>query len=147
MSNYNVELEGTEELLENLKKIDASIRGDVALKAVTAGAIQIEDKARINAPVQTGALRNSVTTVSRMTEDGAEAEIGFRGLKYARIQEFGGTITAKNHKYLTFRTKSGWRRAKSVKINGKHYLGNAIETEKGRAVEAMADVVKGFLNR
>lgn len=131
MSSYNVTLEGTEELLKNMQKIDASIRGNVALKAVTAGAIQIENKARINAPVDTGALRNSVKTVSRMAADGAEAEIGFRGLAYARIQEFGGRA-GRNH---------------SVQITGKHYLENAIKTESGNAVSAMADVVKGFLDK
>jgi len=148
MSDYTVTLEGTEELLQNLRRIDSGIRQDVAVRAVNAGGIQIENKARMNAPVLTGALRNSVTTIAKSTGHGAEAEIGFRGLVYARIQEFGGTITPKKGKYLTFRTKNGnWVRARSVKIRGKHYLEKAINSEKGLAVKAMSDVVKAYLER
>ena len=147
MSDYTVELEGTEELLKNLSRISSDIRGTVAREAVNAGGIQIENKARINAPVKTGALRNSVTTIARNTASGAEAEIGFRGLAYARIQEFGGTISAKNHKYLTFKGKYGWRSVKSVRIRGKRYLERAIESEKGRAVDAMSAVVRAYLEK
>ena len=149
MSDYTVKLEGTEELLENLKRINSDIRTSVAVKAVNAGGIQIENKAKINAPVLTSALRNSIMTVSYLSADGkAVAEVGpQRGLVYARIQEFGGTITARNHKYLTFKSKYGWRRKKSVKIIGKHYLGRAIESEKGRAVDAMSAVVRAYLEK
>ena len=127
MANFEVELIGTDELIENLKRIDANIRGDVALKAVNAGGIQIENKARINAPVRTGALRNSAKTISRNTADGAEAEIGFRGLAYARIQEFGGTTGNGGH------------------IKGKHYLERAINETRFLVVDAMSDVVKAYL--
>lgn len=131
MSNYDIEIEGAEELIENLQRIDASIRNDVAVKAVNAGAIQIENKAKINAPVLTGALRNSAKTDARKTSEGAEAEIGFRGLAYARIQEFGG-MAGRGH---------------SVKIKGKHYLQNAINSEKSLAEKAMADVIRSYLEK
>ena len=129
MADIEIKLDGTEELLNNLSKIDAGIRDSVALKAVTAGGIQIENRARINAPVKTGALRNSAKTIARNGVDGAEAEIGFRGLAYARIQEFGG-MAGRNH---------------SVKINGKHYLQRAIDDSKTDVVDAMGDVIKSFL--
>ena len=131
MSDYTVQLDGTEELLRTLGRINADIRGEVALKAVHAGGIQIENKARINAPVLTGALRNSVTTIAKQTGSGAEAEIGFRGLVYARIQEFGG--------------RAG--RNRMTVIRGKHYLERAIESEKGRAVDAMSAVVRASLEK
>ena len=149
MSDFEIELEGTEELLENLKRINSDIRTNVAVKAVNDGGIQIENKAKINAPVKTTALRNSITTIAYVGNDGkAVAEVGLlRGLVYARIQEFGGTITAKNHKYLTFKGKYGWRSVKSVRIRGKHYLEKAIESEKGRAVDAMSAVVRAYLEK
>ena len=131
MSDYTVELEGTDELLRNLNRISGDLRGAVALKAVNAGAIQIENKARMNAPVKTGALRNSVSTIAKQTGNGAEAEIGFRGLVYARIQEFGGRA-GRNH---------------SVYIEGKHYLERAINSEKGLAVKAMGDVISSYLGK
>ena len=130
MSNYHVQLEGTEQLLQNLARIDGEIRGTVARQAVHAGAIQIENRAKINAPVLTGALRNSASTIAQNTASGAEAEIGFRGLAYARIQEFGGMAG----------------RGLRTKITGKHYLENAINQEKGAAVNAMSDVVRSYLN-
>ena len=145
MSDYTVKLEGTDELLQNLARINSDIRGTVALRAVNAGAIQIENRAKINAPVLTGALRNSASTTAKNTADGAEAEIGFRGLRYARIQECGGTVSAKNAKYLRFRYHGKWVMKKSVKIIGKHYLGNAIEQEKGNAVTAMGNVIRSYL--
>lgn len=129
MSNYNVQLKGADKLIANLNRISADLRGTVAVHAVSAGAIQIENRARINAPVLTGALRNSVSTIAKATGNGAEAEIGFRGLAYARIQEFGGRA-GRNH---------------SVYIQGKHYLENAIKSEQGLAVQAMGDVISSYL--
>lgn len=141
MSNYDIEIEGADELIRNLQKIDASIRNDVAVKAVTAGAIQVGNKARMNAPVKTGALRNSAgysltsytnTRVDTSVVNGqAEAEVGFRGLAYARIQEFGG-MAGRNH---------------AVKIRGKHYLQRAINSEKALVEKAMADVIRHFLEQ
>ena len=131
MSDFEIEFEGADEIIKNLQKIDADLRGKVAVQAVNAGAIQIENKAKINAPVATGALRNSVRTIARMTTEGAEAEIGFRGLAYARIQEFGG-LAGRRH---------------TVKIRGKHYLENAINSEKSLAEKAMADVIRHYLEQ
>ena len=129
MSNYTVQLKGADRMIARLKQIDSDLRGLVALQAVNAGAIQIENKARINAPVLTGALRNSVSTIAKNTANGAEAEIGFRGLAYARIQEFGGRA-GRNH---------------SVYIQGKHYLERAIKSEQDLAVKAMGDVISSYL--
>lgn len=138
-------LEGTEELISNLNRIDKEIRSDVAVKAVHAGALQIENRARINAPVLTGALRNSVSTKSKATGEGAEAEIGFRGLAYARIQEYGGTIRPRNKPYLMFKSGGHLVKVKQVTIKGKHYFERAIESEKSNAVGAMADVISSYL--
>ena len=147
-ANYTVKLEGTAELLQNLARIDSSIRGTVALQAVGAGAQQIKGRAVINAPVLTGALKNSGIVHTMNEGDKAVAEISFGGgLRYARIQEFGGTISAKNAKYLRFRYHGKWAMKKSVTIKGKHYLGNAIDQEKGSAVNAMADVIRSFLEQ
>ena len=129
--SYVVELKGKEQLLNNLRKIDADLRGAVALQAVHAGALQIENKARMNAPVLTGALRNSASTISKQTATGAEAEIGFRGLVYARIQEYGGYAGRRRTAFIT----------------GKHYLERAINSEKDLAVKAMGDVISFYLGQ
>jgi len=145
MSNYTVEIQGMDQMVSNLRKIDGDIRGAVALRAVNAGAAQIEDKARMNAPVLTGALRNSASTISKQIGNGAEAEIGFRGIPYARIQEYGGTIRARNKPYLVYRVGGQWRKSKSVTITGKHYLERAINEASGNARDAMADVISSYL--
>lgn len=139
-----IHLEGTEELIKNLQRIDKSIRTDVAVKAVREGAYQIFNRARINAPVLTGALRNSMRVDAKAVGGKAEAEISVN-VVYARIQEFGGTIYPRKGKYLKFRVNGKWINAKQVKIRGKHYLGNAIESEKGAAVDAMAKTIKDYL--
>ena len=65
--------------------------------------------------------------------------------EYARIQEFGGTVTAKNKPYLVFQVNGQWVKKKSVMIRGKHYLENAIKSEQGLAVQAMGDVISSYL--
>lgn len=144
MAGYEVQIDCSE-VITNLQKIKADIRKDVAVKAVNAGGIQIENKARMNAPVMIGNLRNSAHTISRKTREGAEAEIGFRGLAYANIQEFGGTIRARNKPYLTFRINGRWIRKKQVTIHGKHYLERAIQETPKFVIDAMGDVVKRYL--
>ena len=130
VSDYSVKLEGTDELLRNLAQINSAIRSDVAVKAVRAGALQILNRAKDNAPVLTGALRNSPIVTAESKGNGAEAVIAFR-VRYARIQEFGGH-TGRGHKTY---------------IKGKHYLGNAIESEKGQAVTAMGAVIRSYLGK
>ena len=125
-----IHLEGTEELIRNLKRIDNSIRSQVAVQAVKEGAYQIFNRARINAPVLTGALRNSMKVDAKSVNGRAEAEISVN-VVYARIQEYGGQ-TGRNH---------------AAHITGKHYLGDAIESEKGRAVDAMSAVVRAYLEK
>ena len=129
MSNYNVTVVGKEQLIANLKKISNDIRGEAALRAVNAGGIQIENQAKINAPVLTGALRNSASTEAKNIPNGAVAEIGFRGLAYAKIQEFGG-YAGRNH---------------AAHITGKRYLGKAIEQTQITVYDVMSSVIEGYL--
>ena len=131
MSNYEVRVDGVEDLISNLRKINANIRGSVAKQAVAAGATLIEDQARINAPVLTGALRGSASTITRQIDGGAEAEIGFRDIVYARIQEFGG-MAGRNH---------------SVRITGKLYLSRAIDQQRNAAGDAMGVVIRSYLDK
>ena len=144
MSDIQIKLEGMDELRKNLRKIDSSIRSTVAVKAVTEGAYQIADRARMNAPVKKSTLKNSMAVSTKAVHGGAEAEILFQ-TPYARIQEFGGTIYPRKGKYLKFRVNGKWVNAKQVKIRGKHYLNNAIESEKDAAVDAMAKTIKDYL--
>lgn len=124
----HVEIEGLDEMLKNLAKIDKGIRNDVALEAVQEGAAIIQARAVQNAPVLTSALRNSIRTESRKTGNGAEAEIGPHVI-YGRIQELGG-YTGRGHK---------------TKIVGKFYLSRAVEEKKGEVSRVMAETIRDYL--
>lgn len=86
----------------------------ISQKAVTALfrlGTNIGNQARRNAPYKTGALRNSI----RVRESGDAVEViaggdmGGKAIRYAAIQEFGGTA-GRHH---------------SVHITGKHYMERA----------------------
>lgn len=83
-------------------------------------------------PKKTGDLARSI--IPRM-EPGSPAKrvTGIIGTNkvYAGIQEFGGTINAKNSKYLTFKVNGRWVRVRQVTIRPKRYFTRAIkENEK-----------------
>jgi phage gpG-like protein len=63
---------------------------------------------------------------------------------YARIQEEGGTIRAKNSKYLTFQIGGSWVKVASVNIPARPYLHPAI-MDNLRQIEAIivASILKG----
>lgn len=121
-------IEGSEELLKNLRKINSDIRGSVALEAVQEGGAVIQAQGEHNAPVLTGTLKNSFRTESYNVGNGAVAEIGPHVI-YGRIQEFGG-YTGRGHKTY---------------IKGKLYLTQAVEQKRGEVQRAMAATIKDYL--
>lgn len=71
----------------------------------------------------TGTLRRSAQVVPAVAA-GSRAVASVRvGVVYARIQEKGGTVTAKRTKYLRFQYPSGkWHSVKSAKIPARPYM-------------------------
>ena len=126
MSNFTIE--GTDELIKTLSKIDAGVRNEAALDAVEEGGAAIMFRLVQNAPVRTSALRNSIRIESRKTASGAEAEIGPHVI-YARIQEFGGN-TGRGHRTY---------------IKGKHYLEKTVNERRQKAIEVMAATLRDYL--
>lgn len=124
----HVEIEGLDEMLKNLAKIDEGIRDDVALEAVHEGGSIIMARAQMNAPVLTSNLKNSIRVESYKTGHGAVAEIGPH-IIYGRIQELGG-YTGRGHK---------------TKIVGKFYLSRAVEEKKGEVSAKMAGIIRDYL--
>ena len=128
MTINHVQIDGVEEMLKNLQKIDAGIRRNVALEAVQEGGNVIMAKAQMNAPVKTSALKNSIRVDSRMTVGGAEAEIGPHVI-YGRIQELGG-YTGRGHKTY---------------ITGKFYLSRAVDQTKDEVSRVMSQTIRDYL--
>lgn len=85
-----------------------------AMKGLIRMGYDIANQARRNAPYQTGALRNSIRVEENagMVEVVAGGKMGGKDIRYAAIQEFGGTTGRKG----------------SVDIKGKHYMERAKDT-------------------
>lgn len=100
-------------------------------RATRRAAGRVRDRAKQNAPVLTGALRNSIT--SKQTKQGATSISWTIGspIKYALPQERGtGPIFARRAPMLHFKTRNGqWVRTFSTKgVPAVHYLERAIDT-------------------
>lgn len=82
----------------------------------------------------TGALSRSVQRdEGQITNRSPKVRVG-SSLPYARIQEFGGRISAKNKPWLTFQVRPGvWRRAKTVTLPARPYLRATIYDAKAMA--------------
>lgn len=82
-----VEIKGIGRLQAKLSKLDPLTRAGI-VAGVQKAALKVEGDAKLMAPVDTGALRGSITTGGRSTPDGAEATIG-SSLEYAPYVELG----------------------------------------------------------
>jgi len=83
----------------NVKKILDAMAGDNLGRAVVAGGLVFEGKAKLLAPIDTGNLANSIETVlfsSNATS--AEAHV-WTGVEYAPAQEFG-TSKIRPHPFM-----------------------------------------------
>ena len=110
-------LQGYSETITILKRLETQITGKEAQEVITAGALVIEQWGKRNIDKQglrgrTGNLINSYH-VHETGGSGTKvwADVGSRGVIYARIHEFGGMILPKRFKFLHWisdpRTKTG----------------------------------------
>lgn len=136
-------------LRRKLAALSKAAQGRTLERALTAGALVIQNAAKSRAPVRTGNLRRSIhigghTELAR-DYHGVTGEVGpgvpgpeHRGrasavyigtnVIYAKQREFGGTITAKNAPYLVWRDyDGGWHRARSVHQAATPYMRPAID--------------------
>jgi len=93
--------------------------------------------AREYAPVDTGALKNSIQIIQGVAAGiGGDSLSGSYGttMEYAWQREEGGTITARNAPYLVFQINGQWVKVKSVYQEGSHYMQNSFEL-----VQVLAD--------
>jgi HK97 gp10 family phage protein len=91
---------GKEELMAKFNALSEAVQGEALSKAALAGATVIVNAAKENAPKRDNHLGPSIhSEVSSVSETSATVDIG-TDVVYAAIQEFGGTVSAKNGKYL-----------------------------------------------
>lgn len=91
---------GDKELLATLGKLAGELKSQNLVIAAQAGAMLIRNEAKARASHKAGNLKRSLDiAVAQASETYVEIEIG-TDVEYARIHEYGGTITPKNAKYL-----------------------------------------------
>lgn len=107
------------------KVLDAAVE-----KALTLAAIQVQNEARRNCPVDTGRLRGSIAISITGAGANAEARVG-SNLDYAlAVEEGHGPIVPKKGQFLRFPVKGGaivfTKRVRPVA--GTHFLRKALHT-------------------
>lgn len=117
----------TSALTGNVRKMSvlSDIIDDKLYEATFDSLLDVEAGAKQRAPFRTGNLRRSI---NHNTERSVQRIVGYVGsnLEYARIQEFGG-VAGRNH---------------SVRIQGRHYLGESVEVNKKK----ISDRFKRYLS-
>ncbi len=144
----NVDIEGRAELERKLRTISADLQGQTALNAVAAGGSAVEENAKIN--IQNvfskkqhfgGGLAGSITVETGIDGGGAYAVIAPHKV-YARIQEFGGTISAKPGGMLKFQIDGQWFQKKQVTLPARPYLAPAMNEHQGEIFSAMREEIE-----
>jgi len=128
-----LEVEGLEELRKALEQFPNEWNAH-AKTAMKQALIVLESTAKAKAPWDTGALSGSIG--SEIVGGPGSEIVGKVGtnIVYGPIQEYGGTIHAKNAPYLVFQTKDGsWHSVKSVTIPAQPYMRPTL-AEKGAEV-------------
>jgi len=144
--NVSVRVVGADKVHAQMLAIQAGLRSGAFAAAMLAGAKLIEAEAKRQAPVKTGTLSRSITTeLAESSETHVLVEIG-TNLVYAAVQEFGGTITARNAPYLVFQTDDGqWHSVRSVTIPAHPYLRPAADIAGPLAIAFVAGEITKLL--
>ena len=102
--------------------------------------------AKVKAPYDEGILAGSIG--SEIVASMGSEIIGKVGTNiiYGPIQEYGGTIHAKNKPYLVFQTKDGfWHSVKSVFIPAHPYMRPTMKEKAGQVVRMIEEGVARVL--
>lgn len=128
--------------IAKMGRITAALSGPEFARAGMAGAKVMEAYAKNEAPRDTGSLSRSIQS-EVMAANVARFVIEIAtNLIYAAVQEFGGTIRAKNAPYLVFKTKDGsWHSVKEVTIPAHPYMRPAADIAGPQAQQVVAAIV------
>ena len=153
--NLKITMVGDKETANALARLRGNLSGRMMLAAVKSGARILQVRMQqLLAPYKTRTVtRNLESSIhiggelgaggpgfsdiggQVITADRVGVEVG-TNLIYAAIQEFGGTIKAKNAPWLVFKTDDGeWHSVKSVQIPPKAYM-------RGAYLEKTPDVIR-----
>ena len=135
-------MDGAEALSRKFAVLPQSINDEAMKKALFKGAAALEREVRKEIKnkhlILTGAYRTSVTAESVDKDEAAVYTVQ----AYARIHEFGGTITAKHAPFLVFSIGRGknqiWVRTKSVRMPARPHWRPAIASGKKKIIDSIS---------
>ena len=125
-----------------LKKYPEKAKAAVK-KSLLESAIEVQNKAKKNAPYKSGNLRRSITHEAKADF----AKVG-TNVVYAPVHEFGATIIPKTAKFLRFKVGGRWVRTKKVIIppyKGKGFLRPALKEKKTKIMDIFAKNIRNIL--
>lgn len=145
----SVKITGLEELKQKLTDISADMSKTVSTDAAVAAGETLVKFAQANVKAyfnqHTMGLHDSLKVV--ITKAGS-VRAGSYGIKYARIQEFGGIIKPNRSRLLSWLGADGIRYfARMVDIPPRPYLRPAYDEHKDDIIKSMDEVVNRYLNR
>ncbi len=154
------EIKGLEQFKKEIVAGNKELVGDI-VKAINTSTQEVRKQIILTAPSgptrkggdvrrsgkrSAGKLRQSITAPPVRALVGL-VKIG-TSVPYARIQEFGGTITARTAKYLRFQTYDGaWHRVKSVILKPKLYVTKGFDNALPKVEKIFSDVVEKWIRR
>lgn len=154
-------LSGSESLSNKLQALRGVARGQTLERALTAGALIIQNAAKENAPHRSGTLRRSIHIGGHedLNPDGIGGQVPgpevaptavsvYVGtdLEYAAMQEFGGTIVPRNAARLHFTLADGTEVfARRVTIPAHPYLRPAMDENQHEVTREVAAALRDLL--
>lgn len=130
------------QLMKAIKEMPKESQKEIK-KAVKDSALMVERDAKINAPVDTGTLRNSISHRIIESDDTIVAEVG-ASVKYGKFQEYG---TGQRGKSGGIPTPSDYEYGSSKGIPAQPFLGPALAKNKAaiqkKIERAIKDALKG----
>jgi len=138
--DWRIEVRGLREAQRKVEKIVKDLVGEPMLNAMRDATLMVQRDAKINAPVDTGRLRASITPGVRMAGDVVIGVVG-SNVKYAPYMEFGTRphwpplaaveVWARRH------GMSAYLVARSIAMKGtkaRRYLQRAFESNKDKMI-------------
>lgn len=113
--------------VSGFNKLDTDLENGL-MHAMESSLEDVQTEAKRRSPIQRGDLRRSITHVKPFRRGNSIVGQVGTNKEYARIQEFGGVIRARNHPYLVFKVNGSWVSVKSVRIKPKWYLRDAVRS-------------------
>lgn len=147
-----IKIKGAKETAAKLDALDKKVRRKVVSKAIRAGAKVIQQRAKANAPVRSGALKKAIVVrgskyVGRRKKKRGEvafnAQIGAGNFKgktfYGGFQEFGRHVGKRSAALRDYRRATGEDPRRF--IEGKHFMEQAGKQGASAAVSVIHDTI------